>query len=486
MNRIFDRRLVIAFIAFIWAVPAAADSKNAAALFDKMLELESRRAKGVSDYAMDITMTGHDTTLFYERVSIPMAGGKPIETFRLVSFDEMKQRQQAGQGMPPDAWQAYSDELTRTGSAMSKEINQGMNEAGLPSGMVDAIGSDPAGAGAEPWASPNPSTMMSRMAIFAEAAGSTSAEGSAGAAEEEAMAESMMLFRKRAEIVGKERIGKRTAVHARAEDLNVVEEVDGEKLTINAISLWIDAEKHVPLKMRMDGVVTQGRKSQEVFIERLDDDYRTVPESKLYMPYRNVMRTAGLLGPEERKEMEDARKQLEDFDKQLASMSPEQRAMVQRAAGSQIEMLRKMVDSGEMTVVTTVRAIRVNTGLAGAFPSPPPRQPTASAAAPAPPDAAASPSASPTAVNAEALKEAQATCLQQKIDAAKKKKRAFGRVMKAAANTVSRYGGAEVSSEVEKASREAYKVDATSKDVEEAAEALGLSKEDVESCRDPK
>jgi len=68
----------------------------------------------------------------------------------------------------------------------------------------------------------------------------------------------------------------------------------------------------------------------------------------------------------------------------------------------------------------------------------------------------------------------------------KKKKQAFGRFMNAAANTASRYGGTKVNNEVEKASAEAYKADATAKDLEEAADALGLSKADIESCRNPK
>jgi peptidoglycan hydrolase-like protein with peptidoglycan-binding domain len=85
----------------------------------------------------------------------------------------------------------------------------------------------------------------------------------------------------------------------------------------------------------------------------------------------------------------------------------------------------------------------------------------------------------------QSLEEAQKVCLQEKIDKAKKKKRAFGRVMKAAASTTTRYAGSNVSSEVEKASQEAYKADATAKDLEEAADALGLSKADVEACRNP-
>jgi hypothetical protein len=101
------------------------------------------------------------------------------------------------------------------------------------------------------------------------------------------MANSMALFRKRAKVVGKESVGKRRAIHARADKLNIVEKSDGEELEIQAISLWIDAEKYVPLKMRMEGVARQGKNSREIFIERLDQDYRTVPDSKLYEACRN-------------------------------------------------------------------------------------------------------------------------------------------------------------------------------------------------------
>ncbi|MGB5268219.1 MAG: hypothetical protein WBN30_16620, partial [Polyangiales bacterium] len=346
------------------AVPAFASAQSAQGLLDKMLEVESKRAKGVDNYAMDITMMGHETTLYYERVSMRGPNGKPMETFRLVSFAEMQNRQQAGQGMSPEAWQAYSKAMRETGSAVSGEMDKGMNEAGLPPGMRDAMGS---GAEAEPWASPNPSTMMGSMADFADAAGKASAEGKDDAnRHQQEMEKSMALFRKRAKIVGKESVGKRRAIHARADKLNIVEKSDGEELEIQAISLWIDAEKHVPLKMQMEGVAKQGKSAREILIERLDEDYRTVPGSKLYMPYRNLMRMQGVLSPEQQKQMEDARKQLADFDKKLAEMPAEQRAQVERMAGSQMAMLRKMVDGGELDMVTEVRAIRVNVGLEGA------------------------------------------------------------------------------------------------------------------------
>jgi peptidoglycan hydrolase-like protein with peptidoglycan-binding domain len=241
-------------------------------------------------------------------------------------------------------------------------------------------------------------------------------------------------------------------------------------------------------------------------------------------------------------------------------MPPEQRAQVERMAGSQIAMLRKMVDRGEMDVVTEVREIRVNVGLegtvapggaVGATPGAGAKQSASTgggaSASPAlaaggdplvqtvqrdlislgyDPGAPNGVMTTPTIVaiskfqaenglevtgevtpqlagilaakrdaarasgsgsggTPQSLEEAQKVCLQEKIDAAKNKKRAFGRVLKAVGDTTSRYGGSNVSREVERASAEAYKADATAKDLEEAANALGLSEADVEACRNP-
>lgn len=543
VNRVWRLVVCLSAVALVAGVPSVVAGQSAKGLLDKMLKLESQRAKGIDNYAMDVTVMGHEQTLYYERASMKGPDGKPMQTFRLVSFGEMQSRQQAGQGMSPEAWDAYSKAIRETGAAVGGEMDKGMNDAGLPPAMRGAMGS---GAEAEPWASPNPSTMMGSMADLTGAAGKASAEAKADARNND-MAKSMALFKKRAKIVGKESVGKRRAIHARADKLNIVEKSDGEELEIQAISLWIDAAKHVPLKMRMEGVARQGKNSREIVIERLDQDYRTVPDSKLYMPYRNIVRMQGVLSPEQEKQMEDARKQLADFDRKLAEMPPEQRAQVERMAGSQMAMLRKMADGGELDVVTEVRAIRVNVGLEG-VPAPGlvagAGAGTASSTASAggdpllqsiqrdlialgyDPGGADGRLTTPTIVaiskfqaenglevtgeatpqlagilaakrdaaggsgagsggNVQSVEEAQRACLQAKIDTAKKKKRAFGRVMKAAANSASRYGGSNVSQEVERASQEAYKVDATAKDLEEAADALGLSKEDVEACRNP-
>ena len=130
-----------------------------------------------------------------------------------------------------------------------------MNEAGFPPGMLGAMEN---GAEAEPWASPNPSTMMNSMADFAGAAGKASTAEEA-AADEAAMAKSMALFRKRGESRRQGVHRKRRAIHARADDLNLAEDTNGGEFTIHSVSLWVDAEKHVPLKTAHGGRGDTGR-----------------------------------------------------------------------------------------------------------------------------------------------------------------------------------------------------------------------------------
>jgi hypothetical protein len=86
----------------------------------------------------------------------------------------------------------------------------------------------------------------------------------------------------------------------------------------------------------------------------------------MYESYRQVMRMGGILSPAEMAQMAEAKKQLEEFDKQMAAMPASQQAMMKNMMGSQMDMMRKMVDTGALEFETIVRAIRVNEGVAGA------------------------------------------------------------------------------------------------------------------------
>lgn len=106
----------------------------------------------------------------------------------------------------------------------------------------------------------------------------------------------------------------------------------------------------------------------------------------------------------------------------------------------------------------------------------------------APAVAAAQP-ASSAPMDETALREAQQACLQEKIEAAQaaqKKKRGFGSLMRAVTNTAARFGGnSELARTVRDTSYDIYRVDATAADWERAAEDLGLTNDDLEACRNP-
>ncbi len=87
-----------------------------------------------------------------------------------------------------------------------------------------------------------------------------------------------------------------------------------------------------------------------------------------------------------------------------------------------------------------------------------------------------------------ALQAAQQACLQEKIAAAqasKKKKRGFGSLMRAVANTATRYGGNGIAGNIAETSRDLYDANATASDWEQAAKDLGLTADDIEACQNP-
>jgi hypothetical protein len=481
-------RLAVVFVAICTAPPVSAEIRSFLELLDAMTESQVRGAEGVSDYAMDLEMLGHPTTHYYERAQIVAADGAQLDTFRLVPFDEIQRRQQVTSGMTPDAWQAYADGLRQTGDALGSEMDRGMANAGLPPGLLREMGPDATGPNAEPWASPDPRVMMGAMAGFADAA-ATAEPSPDGTADAAAAVDQMARFARRAEIVGRESIDGRSAYHARAEDLNMTQSADGQELVIRSLSLWVDAEKLVPLEMRMDGIAKQNGESREIFIEKLDRDYRTVPGSNMVMPYRSVIRMGGVLSPKEQKEMEKAREELAEFDRQLESMPPDQRAMVESRMGSQMEMMRRMVNGGAVEVETIVRAIRVNEGISGALG-------TAWKTAPGggidpswvEADPAEEPAPKTTLQDDAALQQAREACLQEKAAerrAAQKKKKRFGKMFGSLARVAGRHGGSDVASDVARVSADVYDANATAQDLSEAAEALGITEDDIAACENP-
>lgn len=129
---------------------------------------------------------------------------------------------------------------------------------------------------------------------------------------------------------------------------------------INTIELWIDTEYYVQRKMRMEGVMTDQGETRDVFLEQELQDYRNVPDSYVYLPYRKVMRAGGVLTEAQRAELAEAQAQLEEFEQQMAAMPAGQRQMMERMMGGQIEQMRNLVNNGAVEIVMETVGVEIN------------------------------------------------------------------------------------------------------------------------------
>jgi hypothetical protein len=143
---------------------------------------------------------------------------------------------------------------------------------------------------------------------------------------------------------------------------------DGKTAKITRAILWIDEARLAELKFRFEGTMEDGNESRDFFVEAVNSDFRNPPGcGDMYEPYRRVMRMGGMLDDAQMAEMAEARAQLAEFDAQMAALPAEQRQMMERLMGSQMEMLRGMTGDGAMEFAEQIEEIICNPDLASLF-----------------------------------------------------------------------------------------------------------------------
>lgn len=173
----------------------------------------------------------------------------------------------------------------------------------------------------------------------------------------------------RIQLAGREEVDGRPTYHLQMTDLGVSQTAeDGVQYDLERAALWIDEEYFVRRKMRLEGQMHAEGQSRDFFMEIVDQDYRNVPDSHLYEPYRTVMRTGGATTPEQERELQAAMVQLEEYEKQMASMPASQRAMVERMMGDKIKQARSLATGGAVEVEMITTSIVINPDF-GAAPS---------------------------------------------------------------------------------------------------------------------
>lgn len=349
-------RPLIFALALLVTVPAVSLAEDAQSILQTAERLRLERLDGVSSYTIDRTVMGQRQVVLYERTSVDV-DGESVEIFRQVPSSELQSRSGDAPSMTPEQLELAADAHEQTGQALGEEMDRGMQQAGLPKGLLGAMG---AGSADEPWASPDPRIMMGANAQFLRGAAAAQRANAAEAGNVEADT-GLADFAARAKLVGSEKIDGMEAWHLRADGLDHRQAVDGDgEVVIDTMSLWIDQAKYVPLKMTMSGTMSMQGQSRAVQMERLDADYREVEGSSMYEPYRQVLRMGGVMTEKDRKEMAKAQVELAKFEKQMAEMPASQRQLMEQMMGPQLEMIRNMAASGGIEVITEVNEIIVN------------------------------------------------------------------------------------------------------------------------------
>lgn len=347
--------LFVLAIATSFAMPIAVQAEDAKSILNEMIAKDSARKSDVKFYVVRQKVIGQTVSQYFERTEVTLADGSNMETFRPVSGPELQNRN-AGNGLAltPAQTEVYAQGLEQTGSAVSSEMEKGLQNAGLPPNLFKSMGSP-----SEPWASPDPKTMMGAGAGFMRAAGQASAQTGQGQQDAETLANQMADFAQTAKLVGQEKIDGKNAFHLRSDDVNQTEISNGQEFTIQTMNIWVDDAEYVPLKMRMEGIAKIDGQVRDIFVEQHWSDYRAVPESTMYESYKQLMRMGGVLTPKEEAQMLEAKQKMAEFEVQLASMPDSQRKMMESMMGSQMDMMRKMVSGGAFEIETLVSEIQV-------------------------------------------------------------------------------------------------------------------------------
>jgi peptidoglycan hydrolase-like protein with peptidoglycan-binding domain len=352
------------FLLFtILVMSGSAFAQTAQEILDKARDKQLERWDGVDCFSRTQTIMGQSVTTYYARTLVKTDDGRtetiffPGSSCRLdgAPAGAVATPDGQAQGMTPEQMEAYADGLEMTGGALSKEVGDGLEQAGMPRDLFKSMGGDP-------WVSPDPGTMMGGMGSFMRDA----AQGQREMAKERQgsireTADNSVAFYDAAQLVGKEEVNGRKAWHLRATGIDQVQELeDGKTFTTQSISLWLDAGEYVPLRHQVHGVMSDGREERPAVIESVSADYRTVPGSNLYESYRQTMSMSGMLDEAQQAELAQARKEAEEARAQLEQLPADQRAMVESMLGDSLSMLDNMSADGGFRMETVIDDIRVN------------------------------------------------------------------------------------------------------------------------------
>lgn len=182
----------------------------------------------------------------------------------------------------------------------------------------------------------------------------------------------MSRIRERAVLAGKKDINGTATYEIRIDDpqdldfgRSMVQSQGNAEFTLQHMTMWLDTKDYVIRQMELAGEMKRNGKTSPIDINVEMLDYRNV--KGMLHPFRTVMHMQGIAeaGDVSEEDIARARESLARLDEQMAKMSDDQRAMMQRMMGNQLEKLRDIVESGGTEFDMSVTDLRVNEGPPG-------------------------------------------------------------------------------------------------------------------------
>jgi len=349
-------RSSLILISILVASSQMVSGQDAASILETMRQKQIERWEGVKVYMVDQTLAGQRMQVYYKRIEVEDEKGESHPAFIQMTkteLDEQKAEAAGMQTMTPEQLEQAAQAHEMVGDVMATQIENGLEKAGLPRGLLAATGS-------KPWNTLNPRVMLGGGAMFLRAAAEAKRRGQSDriAAAGESL-DDMAEFVGQARLVGTEKVDGRSAFHLRAEGLDHVQNVEGQEFRLQSVSMWVDTEHFVPLRFKAEGIAKSGGESRSIAMEKLDSDFRAVPNSGMYEPFEQTMRIGGIMDAKQQKELQDAQEKLAELEKQMEQMPESQRTMIMDRMGPQMEMMKKMASSGGLETEVQVHEIRV-------------------------------------------------------------------------------------------------------------------------------
>ena len=353
-------RRIISLILLTAIGPAnSAHAEDAETILETMQQKQLERWNGVDDYLVKQTIMGNSTQMYFQRTEVVGEDGETQTLFLPISGNQRSSGtcSSGAVQMTPEALEAYAQGAEMAGAGVGEEFENGLEQAGLPRGLLSAGGSDST-------VSADPRVMMGNGATFARAAADAkryqAQEGARNSADAKVQADQMTQFMSTAQLIGTETVDGKSAFHLKSDDIDVKQVGGEDQYTMEVMSVWIDTEEYVPLRMMIEGTMTSAGETRPMKIESLMSDYRTVAGSSMYESFNQTMKISGMMDAAQEAEMREAMKQMEDFEKQMAEMPASQREMMEKMMGPQLETMRTMAAGGGFQTQVSVQSIQIN------------------------------------------------------------------------------------------------------------------------------